>query len=145
MVTLTRDIRIIKELIDSQYLAVLSTASAGIPFSYLVFFAATSDLRQMVFATERNTHKYLNMQGNSRVCLQIDNRSNEPTDIFDATGITVIGQAGEDKRKRLSPTLLNRHPELGAFLENPDCALMRVRVQKYIIARFSETREVVMR
>jgi uncharacterized pyridoxamine 5'-phosphate oxidase family protein len=142
MVALTNDLRIIKELIDSQHLAVLSTVSGVRPFSYLVFFAATSNLEQMVFATERNTQKYRSIAANSNVSLQIDNR--EPVDGVEAAAITVLGQATEDASKRLKQVLLRRHPALGAFLDKPDCALMRVKVEKYVFAHFAEAREVLL-
>jgi general stress protein 26 len=142
MVALTNDLRIIKELIDSQHLAVLSTVSGVRPFSYLVFFAATSNLEQMVFATERNSHKYRSIAANSNVSLQIDNR--EPVDGVEVAAITVLGQATDDAPKRLKQVLLSRHPALGAFLDKPDCALIRVKVEKYVIAHFAEAREVLL-
>jgi nitroimidazol reductase NimA-like FMN-containing flavoprotein (pyridoxamine 5'-phosphate oxidase superfamily) len=53
--------QLLKEVVDTQYFAVLNTIGQGQPYSNLVAFAITEDLKSLVFITERNTRKYRNM------------------------------------------------------------------------------------
>jgi hypothetical protein len=47
------------------------------PYASLMAFAATDDLKRLLFATERNTRKYANLVSNPRAALLVDNRSNQ--------------------------------------------------------------------
>ena len=67
---------ILLELFSSQKLAVLGTHQSGQPYGSLVAFAATADLKNLVFATTRATRKFANLQADSRVSMVLDNRSN---------------------------------------------------------------------
>jgi hypothetical protein len=53
--------KILKELFLSQPLAVLATQFNGQPYGNLVAFAATEDLRGLLFATARGTRKFANI------------------------------------------------------------------------------------
>ena len=86
--------KLIKEMANNQYFAVLSTVDEGQPYSNLVSFAMTTDLKSLIFVTDRNTRKYRNIKKHNKVALIIDNRSNQPSDIKQAIAITVIGDAG---------------------------------------------------
>ncbi len=65
-------IKIIRELLVSQRLAVLSTQDHGQPYINLIAFAATDDLKYLYFATNRATRKYANLMADSRASLLID-------------------------------------------------------------------------
>jgi hypothetical protein len=54
----------IKNLFDSQSLAVLATQSNAQPYASLVAFAATEDLKQIIFLTPNTTRKYANIESN---------------------------------------------------------------------------------
>jgi uncharacterized pyridoxamine 5'-phosphate oxidase family protein len=138
--------KLLKIVIESQYFAVLNSYGGGLPYSNLVSFAITGDLKTLVFVTGRNTRKYRNMQENNNISLLTDNRTNRPADISQAIAITVIGAVREetDKKSRLRFVFLNRHPQLEQFLDNPGNALMCVTVREYIIAGFDKTRHVVI-
>ena len=56
-------IQTIKAVFEDQNLAVLSTRDGDQPYSNLVCFAATDDLRYLIFATTRATRKYANIGG----------------------------------------------------------------------------------
>jgi len=56
-----------RELCASQHLAVLATEDCGHPYTSLVAFAVTDDLRRFFFATNRDTRKFANMQSNRHV------------------------------------------------------------------------------
>ena len=139
MGTRTETKGLLRRIMETQRFAVLATLNNQQPYSNLVAFAVSEDLRQIIFATERNTQKYRNIQANDRVALLIDNRSNNQSDFTEALAITVLGTASElkgDRSKKLVQSYLDRHPSLGEFLQRPDTAVIRVTVADYVLARF---------
>jgi heme iron utilization protein len=137
---------IVQNLLTSQPLAVLSTHQAGQPYSNLIAFAATSDLANIFFATTRATRKFANLTADPRLALLIDNRANQEADFADAAALTVLGSAhevhGSEKEKGLA-IFLAKHPYLKDFVSAPTCALLRVKVAKYIlVTQFQEVREI---
>jgi nitroimidazol reductase NimA-like FMN-containing flavoprotein (pyridoxamine 5'-phosphate oxidase superfamily) len=138
--------KIIQELLNSQRLAVLSTQMSGRPYSNLVAFAATEDLQDILIATTRATRKYANMTAEPRVSLLIDNRSNEETDFGETSAVTVLGIAEEvlgPERERYLQIYLKKHPYLMEFVSAPTCALIKVKVERFImVTRFQEVREI---
>ena len=135
---------LLREVVSTQYFAVLNTISQGLPHSNLVSFAATDDLRSLVFVTGRNTRKYRNIQNNHNVSLLIDNRTNKPSDTSRAIAITVIGTAREEINDKdlFQAILLARHPQLKHFVKAPDSAIMLVTVREYIVAAFDKTQRL---
>ncbi len=130
----------LNELFFSQTLAVLSTNEGEQPYCNLIAFAATDDIRSLIFATNRATRKFTNLMSNSRVSLLIDNRSNKVADFHSAMAVTATGWAAEipdqDKVDYLK-LFLSKHPHLEDFVMSPGCALLRVCVEKYyIVTRF---------
>jgi uncharacterized pyridoxamine 5'-phosphate oxidase family protein len=135
---------LLREIVSTQYFAVLNTIGHGLPYSNLVSFAATDDLRSLVFVTGRNTRKYRNVQDNHNISLLIDNRTNKPSDTSQAIAIAAIGIAREeiDNKSLLRDIFLARHPQLRHFVEAPDNAIMLVTIRKYIVASFDKTQTV---
>ena len=133
-------------LLNGQKLGILATLGASYPYQSLVAFAAGGDLKSMVFATRRATSKYRNLKSRKRVAMFIDDRANSEADFQDATGITVLGTAGEtrgESRSRAMELLLRRHPFLKEFLAAPDCAIFVIRVRTYIVVlHFQQVVEV---
>ena len=130
---------LLKQIVGAQRFAVLATLSNQQPYSNLVAFAVSDDLRQIVFATNRNTQKYRNILLYDRVALLIDTRSNRQSDFNRALAITVLGVASElngDNSDKLVQSYLDKHPSLGEFLQRPDIAIIKVLVTDYILARF---------
>jgi nitroimidazol reductase NimA-like FMN-containing flavoprotein (pyridoxamine 5'-phosphate oxidase superfamily) len=138
---------IVRELLESQRLAVLSTQGQVQPYSNLVAFAATPDLKYLIFATTRATRKYANLLNHAQVSILIDNRTNETADFAEAAAVTVLGRASEvhgDERSQHLKIYLNRHPYLEDFVTSPNCALFSVKVERYImVTRFQDVREIV--
>ena len=137
---------ILREIINTQYFAVLNSVGEGQPYSNLVSFAVNDDLKSLCFVTSRNTRKYRNIIDNHNISLLIDNRNNRPSDIKQATAVTVIGKASEDLRNKssLQEVFLNRHPQLKEFIEDSNNALILVKVSEYIIAGFDNLERVVI-
>jgi nitroimidazol reductase NimA-like FMN-containing flavoprotein (pyridoxamine 5'-phosphate oxidase superfamily) len=137
--------QILNELFISQKLAVLGTHQAGQPYGSLVAFAATSDLRNLVFATTRATRKFANLRSDPRVSMVLDNRSNRVADFRKAVAATALGRAGEvrgKEREKLAGLYLVKHPHLKDFLNSPTCALVKMRVEVYyVVWRFQNVFE----
>jgi nitroimidazol reductase NimA-like FMN-containing flavoprotein (pyridoxamine 5'-phosphate oxidase superfamily) len=137
---------IVQSLLNSQRLAVLSTLMSGRPYSNLIAFAVTDDLRDIFFATTRATRKFANLTAEPRVSLLMDNRSNLETDFGEASAVTVLGTAEEvlgPERDKYLQLYLKKHPYLEDFVTAPTCALVRIKVEKYImVTQFQEVREI---
>jgi len=137
---------LLRRVMTTQYFAVLNTIGGGLPHSCLISFAAADDLRSLVFITRRDTQKYEDIQENQEVSLLVDNRTNSPADIYEATAVEIIGTAREDtdNSSNLKRVLIGRHPQLQRFAEAPDNAIILVRVREYVISGFDETKRVAM-
>ena len=79
---------LLRKVIFSQYYAVLSSSKDGRSYSNLVAFAASDDLKTVVFATGKGTEKFKRISNNGNVSLLIDNRTNRPADVSKAVAIT---------------------------------------------------------
>jgi hypothetical protein len=132
-------------LFQTQRLAVLSTQRDGQPYSNLVAFAATPDLRWLVFATTRATRKFENLTADPRASMLIDNRSNQVSDFREAVAATAVGRVMElsgEQKTRILDLYLGKHPFLREFVEAPTCALLRLEVATYLIVeRFQKVLE----
>ena len=138
----------VRALLDSQTQGVLATQHDQQPYTSLMAFAVTPDLRALVFATYRATRKYANLQANPRVSLLIDNRTNESADYHDAVAISAQGTAREvegARRAELLELYLRKHPQLRDFVTAPDCALLRLAVESYyVVSQFQNVAELRM-
>ena len=137
--------KLLGELFDSQSLAVLATQRDGQPYCSLVAFAASGDLKNLLFATARATHKFENLTADPRVALMVDSRTPRDSTFHDAVAVTAIGRArpvpnsSDDPHRR---RYLAKHPALSDFAESPDQALVCVEVEKYVVVRkFQEVTE----
>ena len=101
--------QILKELFSSQRLATLATQGEGQAYGSLVAFAATSDLKYLLFATTRATRKYANLTEAPRIAMVIDNRTNQESDFHQTIAATADrdGKGGGGKRKRILPETLS--------------------------------------
>ena len=137
---------VIGSLLESQKLAVLSTQNHGQPYCNLVAIAGSADLKYLLFATTRATRKYANLMADSRVAVLVDNRRNDAADFAEAAALTALGKAWElqgAERQQFLTIYLQKHPYLEEFVTSPNCALLRIRVEKYIVVtRFQEVREI---
>jgi len=137
---------IVQSLLTGQRLAVLSTQMSGRPYSNLIAFAASEDLKYIFFATNRATRKFGNLTAEPRVSLLVDNRSNQETDFGEASAVTVLGTAAEvigPEREEHLQLYLQKHPYLKEFVTPPTCAFIRVKVEKFVmVTQFQEAREI---
>ena len=139
----------LQRLFERQRLGVLSTHCQGQPYASLVAFAATEDLRQLVFATPRATRKFSNMTADARAAMLIDSRSNRVSDFRRSMAATAVGTVREIRKARNSRLLrlyLEKHPHLHDFVHSPSCAVLRLDVQSYyVVDRFQHVMELHLR
>lgn len=135
----------VKSLCASQRLCVLATQSGGQPYSNLVAFAETDELRSFILVTNRKTRKYNNAISNDKVAMMIDSRTNQPLDFKTALAVTALGTIEEvtgSERDKITNIYISKHPKLAEFVKMPDQALMRVKVIEYIIAHFDRVQVI---
>ena len=139
---------VLKDLFDSQTLAVLATQGNGQPYTNLVAFAFSQDLQSLFFATAQTTRKFANLSAEPMVSMLVDNRANNPSDFHWAKAVTVTGKAekiDKEKEVEITETYLGKHPHLRDFLASPSCVLIRIRVETYyLVRRFQEVIEIHM-
>jgi nitroimidazol reductase NimA-like FMN-containing flavoprotein (pyridoxamine 5'-phosphate oxidase superfamily) len=136
----------LRELLEEQHYAVLSTQQKGHPYCSLVAYVPTPDLRHGLFATHRSTNKYANLTVNPHVSLLIDNRRNTPDDVDRAVAVTITGTAREvpgDGTTDLYALYVARQPHLERFAMDDDCALFNVTVDQYTLVKQFEDVVVV--
>lgn len=140
--------KLLRELFRSQLFAALATQQLTRPHNNLVAFAATDDLKNIIFATRRATNKYSNLLSNNNVSVLIDNRTNRDSDFRNAVAVTAIG-AAEEVRESESESLLSlyliKHHNLEKFVHSPESALFKIKVKRYYAVRnFQEVMELKM-
>ncbi|MBN1978439.1 MAG: pyridoxamine 5'-phosphate oxidase family protein [Anaerolineae bacterium] len=133
----------LKALFASQRFAVLATQDEGQPYASLMAFAATDDLRRLIFATERETRKYTNLVGNPRAAALIDDRSNQGSDTTQAIAVTALGETRESDKDQYLGIFLKKHPHLETFVKSPSCTLLAMQVSTYFVVKgLQDTREL---
>jgi len=136
----------LQKLFRSQKLGVLATHQKKNPYTNLIAFASSDDMRQIVFATARTTRKFENMISNSSVSFFIDNRSNKADDFRKAIGATAVGsvrQIRKNKNSTMMKRYLEKHPQLASFLASKSCAFLCIDVKTiYVVERFQNVIEV---
>ena len=147
----------IQQLLSSQLVGVMATSQCGQPasvsplqqpYTSLMAFAHTADLRFLIVATMKETQKHANLLQNASLSMLIDNRGNCEEDYQEAVAISVIGRAEtvpSAEHARMQALFLLKHPKLQSFLALPDCALLRIVVQSYrVVAEFQCTQVLIM-
>jgi nitroimidazol reductase NimA-like FMN-containing flavoprotein (pyridoxamine 5'-phosphate oxidase superfamily) len=128
----------LRELFDSQNLAVLATHNAGQPYASLVAFVTTEDLKQIYFVTPKTTRKFANLSKDHRVAVLVNSSTNQADDFHRAISVTAVGNAEEIagvEREQILKQYLAKHPHLEDFVKSPTCALVRVTPRSYYMVK----------
>ena len=122
----------LKDFDEREYFAVLATDDAGSPYTSLISYAITPDLKMAIFATPKGTRKYRNILHSAQVALLIDNRSKSRRRLLKTEAITIIGAAKQVRKGKkwgdLAVIFLRKHPDLEEFLNAPTTALIAVQI-----------------
>jgi hypothetical protein len=135
-------------LVESQKLAVLATSMAGHPYTTLVAYQLSDDLRRMFFVTAKDTRKSRNIKADARVSLLIDSRHGGPNVYFEAVAATALGcgiaLVGDERHKELH-NFLQRHPDLREFTASANCEIIQVNIERWtVVQRFQGVLEWVV-
>ncbi len=137
----------LKALLNDQKLGVIASflGTSEPPYINLVAFANTPNLKNLIFATNRDTRKFVNIKNNPNISILIDNRGNQPSDFKDAVAVSVFGFAEEitGDREQFLNIYLSKHPYLEDFVHSPKCALFRIKVTEYsYVSHFQNVRKL---
>ena len=116
--------------------AVLATVFSGKPYTSIIAFSLTKDMKGAIFATPKNTRKYRNLIKNNHVALLIDNRKNTDRDYAGAESVSILGTAKPVRRgkrwQELSHILIKKHPALKKFIQAQNTAIVLVEAKRCV-------------
>lgn len=116
--------------------AVLATDSDGQPYTSIISYTLTPDMRGVLFTTPKSTRKYRNILKNKRVSLLIDSRTNTAQDYMGAEAVTILGNAYQVRKGKrwteLVEIFLKKHPGLREIIESSETALVLIEITKCI-------------
>jgi nitroimidazol reductase NimA-like FMN-containing flavoprotein (pyridoxamine 5'-phosphate oxidase superfamily) len=130
--------------------AVLATALQGKPYTSIVAFALTKDMKGVLFATPKNTRKYRNIIKNNHVALLVDNRNNTDKAYMGAESVSILGTAKPVRRGKrwleLSRVFIRKHTALREFVKSPSTGLILVEAKRCIhVSQFQMISEWMVR
>ena len=131
----------LKALNENQSFAVLATSDKDQPYTSIISFAITPDLKTVIFATPEKTQKFKNILDTGKVAVMIDNRAGTRKKLMATEAITIIGRARHVPRgktwDKLAAIYLEKHPDLEEFLRSKTTALVAVKAIRCIhVGRF---------
>jgi nitroimidazol reductase NimA-like FMN-containing flavoprotein (pyridoxamine 5'-phosphate oxidase superfamily) len=126
----------IKALVREKDTCVLATVSENSPHCSLMSYVTDAECREIYMVTHRETKKYRNLQKNPATSLLIDTRADAPgnhREVIAALTINGTFQKMEDdaKREHARAKLLERHPGLREFINDPDAEIIAVRCRSF--------------
>ncbi len=133
----------IRALCLEEPFAVLATQGGGQPYTSLISFTMSDDLKHLVFSTPTQTRKYSLIVANSNVSLMIDNRSRQPESINHICGLTITGRArvlsAAEEIAKWQPLLTAKHSYLQKFVKSSSSSLILVETVRFLyVRRFQE-------
>jgi nitroimidazol reductase NimA-like FMN-containing flavoprotein (pyridoxamine 5'-phosphate oxidase superfamily) len=126
----------IKALVREKDTCVLATVSENSPHCSLMSYVTDAECREIYMVTHRETKKYRNLQKNPTASLLIDTRADapgNPREVIAALTINATFQkmADDAKREHVRVKLLERHPGLREFINDPDAEIIAVRCRSF--------------
>jgi nitroimidazol reductase NimA-like FMN-containing flavoprotein (pyridoxamine 5'-phosphate oxidase superfamily) len=126
----------LRALNKNQHFGVLATNDRGKPYTSLISFAMTPDLKRIIFATPKETSKYKNIMNTKEVAILIDNRSSTQKKLMATEAVTIIGTAQSVRRGKVHDALagiyIKKHPDLEEFIKSDTTALIVVEATRCI-------------
>jgi general stress protein 26 len=135
----------LKKLIESQKYGVLATNKDNTPYTNIIAYSSSEGLGNIYFATKKETTKFLNLLNNPCVSILIDDRKNLSSDLRNAQAVSAEAEVKEinKEKEELKEYFLKKHPELGGFLNEPDCQLLELEVKKYYYVDNFDNKQVL--
>lgn len=114
---------------------------------FVLSFAVSPDFRFILFCTSRRTTKFAHILEEPRAAFLIDNRLEAGADFGGAIAVTCLGNTKEmfgQQREDLTKVFLAKNPSLKDFVEQETTVMCFMRVEKYKVDKFAQSREIVM-
>ncbi|RJR36859.1 MAG: pyridoxamine 5'-phosphate oxidase family protein [Desulfobacteraceae bacterium] len=133
-------IEVMKNLAKKKDLCVLATVSGGNPHCSLMAYTTNDACSEIYMVTHRKTRKMRNLMENPSVSLLIDTREEHTgSHLPEAEAMTVSGvfvRLEDDRKKAIvRERLLERHPYLNIFLDDPDSELIRIKIHSFLLLK----------
>jgi nitroimidazol reductase NimA-like FMN-containing flavoprotein (pyridoxamine 5'-phosphate oxidase superfamily) len=127
-----------KALAKEKDICVLATVAGIEPHCSLMAYATDDDCAEIYMVSYKDTHKYKNMTENSFVSIMIDTRDENASPRLPGTkALTISGVFKrldeEEKKAFVRRKLLERHPYLKEFLNQPDAEPFVIRVSSFLL------------
>jgi nitroimidazol reductase NimA-like FMN-containing flavoprotein (pyridoxamine 5'-phosphate oxidase superfamily) len=127
-----------KALVREKDICVLATISGTKPHCSLMAYATNDSCLEIYMVTHRRTTKYQNLTENPNVSLLIDTREeHHGAGRPHGKALTVSGTfepiADVEKRKEVRAKLLERHPHLWDFMNDPDAEPICIKVISFLL------------
>ena len=127
-----------KELLKAKDICVLATVSDNRPHCSLMVYATDEQYREIYMVTHRQTKKFRNLTENPLVSLLIDTREEDfGPRRSNAKALTVNGifrvMNEPHERESILARLVQRHPHLKGFAEDPDAELIRIKIESFLL------------
>ncbi len=127
-----------KALAREKDICVLATISGNKPHCSLMAYATDDPCLEIYMVTHRRTAKYRNLEENRNVSLLIDTREeHHGTGRAHGRALTVSGTfepiADGEKRQSVRARLLERHPHLKEFMNDPDAEPLCIKVTSFLL------------
>jgi len=128
----------IKQLVKDEKFCVLASVSDSRPYCSLMAYISEEDCKKIYMTTLRDTVKYRNLIENPMVSLLIDTRTKTiDKHVNEMKALTITGKFAEVRkgshRMEVHDMLLQRHPYLCVFLDNPESCLFSVEVHSFLL------------
>jgi nitroimidazol reductase NimA-like FMN-containing flavoprotein (pyridoxamine 5'-phosphate oxidase superfamily) len=127
-----------KAMVKERDMCVLATVSGDSPHCSLMTYVCDDECRKIYMVTQKNTQKYRNLIENPSVSLLIDSREEHAgSSRQDAKAMTISGTfktiENESEKKQAGNRLLERHPQLKVFFNDPDAEVFCVSVSSFLL------------
>jgi nitroimidazol reductase NimA-like FMN-containing flavoprotein (pyridoxamine 5'-phosphate oxidase superfamily) len=126
-----------KALAREKNICVLATMAGNKPYCSLMAYTTDPECTEIFMATHRATRKLRNLTENAAVSLLIDTREKTPRS--QAQALTVEGTCAKvespSDQAEVRARLLKTHPHLGDFLSHPECVLLRVQIESFLLLK----------
>jgi nitroimidazol reductase NimA-like FMN-containing flavoprotein (pyridoxamine 5'-phosphate oxidase superfamily) len=128
----------IKALVKAKDTCVLATVSDNRPHCSLMAYITDDECREIHMVTHRRTKKFRNLAENPIVSLLIDTREEDTGPRRpNAKALTVNGVfktiQQPDARKLILARLVEKHPHLKGFAEDPDAELICIEIESFLL------------
>ncbi|RAP36149.1 hypothetical protein DID80_05565 [Candidatus Marinamargulisbacteria bacterium SCGC AAA071-K20] len=123
-----------EKIMAGELYGVLATQNNGHPYTSLMAYGYSSDLKKIVFITPKTTRKYQFLEACNNVAFQVDNRPKIIKSIMTIESLTATGTAYKvDANKKeynyLRSLLLSKHHYLEYSSSSPSSALYCIKVK----------------